>query len=64
MLLIRDLVHQALTSGYLTLEAEAQLRCLLRSKYDQEDFKAFMQLQKAAMAGVVIQQSRCSVAKS
>jgi hypothetical protein len=64
MILIRDVVQQALISGYLTLEAEAQLRRLLRSKYDVEDFNAFMQLQQAAMAGFVIQQSRLLIAKN
>lgn len=58
MMLIRELVEQALTIGYLTVEAEEQLRQLLRKKYDNEDFNAFMTLQKAAMTGLVKQQSR------
>ncbi|MBD1837585.1 hypothetical protein H6F78_21570 [Coleofasciculus sp. FACHB-64] len=58
MMLIRELVEQALTIGYLTVEAEDQLRQLLRKKYDNEDFNAFMTLQKAAMTGLVKQQSR------
>ncbi|MEW5857902.1 MAG: hypothetical protein AB1861_11050 [Cyanobacteriota bacterium] len=58
MMLIRELVEQALNIGYLTVEAEDQLRQLLRKKYDHEDFNAFMTLQKAAMAGRVKQQSR------
>ncbi|HAA30712.1 MAG TPA: hypothetical protein DCE56_27260 [Cyanobacteria bacterium UBA8553] len=58
MLLIRDVVQQALSTGYLTVEAEEQLRHMLTKKYDREDFKAFMSLQKAAMAGMVKQQSR------
>ncbi|MEP0794390.1 hypothetical protein NDI44_07650 [Trichocoleus sp. DQ-A3] len=57
-MLIRELVEQALTIGYLTVEAEDQLRQLLRKKYDNEDFNAFMTLQKAAMTGLVKQQSR------
>lgn len=57
-MLIRELVEQALTIGYLTVEAEEQLRQLLRKKYDNEDFNAFMTLQKAAMTGLVKQQSR------
>ncbi|HLP91036.1 MAG TPA: hypothetical protein VK184_20940 [Nostocaceae cyanobacterium] len=60
---IRDLVQTALTTGYLTVEAENQLRKLLASQYDLEDFNAFMALQEAAMSGQVKQQSReqCSV---
>ena len=58
MLLIRNLVQQALSTGYLTIEAEEQLRQMLATKYDREDLKAFMTLQQAAMAGKVKQQSR------
>lgn len=58
MLLIRNVVQQALSTGYLTIEAEEQLRQMLTKKYDLEDFKAFMSLQEAAMAGLVKQQSR------
>ncbi len=55
---IRDVVRQALETGYLTVEAEEILRQLLRKKYCQEDFEAFMTLQQAAMLGRVRQQSR------
>lgn len=58
MLLIRNLVQQALSTGYLTIEAEEQLRQMLATKYDLEDLKAFMTLQHAAMVGKVKQQSR------
>lgn len=58
MLLIRNLVQEALSTGYLTLEAEDQLRQMLAAKYDREDLKAFMTLQQAAMTGQVKQQSR------
>ncbi|MBV8886150.1 MAG: hypothetical protein JO235_19450 [Chroococcidiopsidaceae cyanobacterium CP_BM_RX_35] len=58
MALIRDVVQNALTSGYLTIEAENQLRQLLASKYEKEDFLAFMILQEAAMTGQVKQESR------
>jgi hypothetical protein len=58
MVLIRDLVKQTLSAGYLTIEVENQLRLLLRSKYDLEDLNAFMALQKAAMTGFVKQESR------
>jgi flagellar biosynthesis protein FliP len=58
MILIRDVVQKALSTGYLTIEAEEQLRQMLAKKYEREDLNAFMSLQQAAMAGVVKQQSR------
>jgi hypothetical protein len=59
MLLIRDLSQQALAIGYLTIEAENQLRRMLTTtKYDLEDLNAFMTLQLAAMSGLVKQESR------
>ena len=58
MALIRDVVKKAIKSGYLTLEAEEQLRVLLAKRYELEDFKAFMTLQQAAMTGQVKQESR------
>jgi hypothetical protein len=55
MLLIRDIVQQALATGYLTIPAQEQLRQLLQTtKYAQEDINAFMRLQKAAMDGQVL----------
>jgi DNA repair photolyase len=58
MLRIRDIVRQALMNGYLTIEAENQLRLLLKTKYDWEDLNAFRRLQEAAMSGFVSQESR------
>ncbi len=58
MILIRDLVQQAIASSYLTLEAEEQLRSLLQTKYETEDLKAFLKLQIAVMEGLVRQESR------
>jgi hypothetical protein len=59
MVLIRDLSQQAMTIGYLTIEAENQLRRMLTTtKYDLEDLNAFMTLQLAAMSGLVKQESR------
>ncbi|AFY42291.1 hypothetical protein [Nostoc sp. PCC 7107] len=55
---IRDVVQQVLSTGYLTVEAENQLRHLLSTRYDLEDFNAFMTLQEAAMNGKVKQESR------
>ncbi len=58
MILIREIVQQALANSYLTVEAEEQLRQLLRTKYEKEDLNAFMNLQHAAMEGRVRQESR------
>lgn len=55
---IRDLAQQALQTGYLTMAAEEQLRQLLSTRYELEDFNAFMSLQQAAMLGQVKQESR------
>ncbi|WP_223307390.1 hypothetical protein [Baaleninema simplex] len=55
---IRDLVREALETGYLSVEAEEQLRQCLTQKYDLEDFHAFVRLQQAAMQGKVRQESR------
>jgi hypothetical protein len=58
---IREVVQQVLSSGFLSIEAEDQLRRMLSTKYDREDFQAFMQLQNAAMIGSVRQESRLAV---
>jgi len=56
---IREIVQQTLATGYLTIAAQEQLRQLLQTtKYAQEDIKAFMTLQKAAMDGQVLQEIR------
>jgi hypothetical protein len=62
--LIREVVQQAINTGYLTIEAEEKLRLLLKSKYEQEDFEAFVALQQAAMLGQVKQESRELLAAS
>ncbi len=58
MKLIREIVKQALSTGYLTLEAEDKLRTMLKNKYEIEDLEAFIDLQQAAMIGLVKQESR------
>ncbi|HEY9851636.1 MAG TPA: hypothetical protein V6D28_19350 [Leptolyngbyaceae cyanobacterium] len=58
MLLIHEIVQQALLTGYLTIEAENQLRQLLKTKYNNQDLNAFITLQEAAMNGLVKQESR------
>lgn len=58
---IREVVAQVLQAGVLSIEAEERLRSLMAGKYDREDFQSFMQLQAAAMAGEVRQESRGEV---
>lgn len=58
MKLIREIVEQAIRTGYLTLEAEEKLRLMLKKKYEIEDLEAFVSLQQAAMIGMVKQESR------
>jgi len=58
MKLIREIVEQAINTGYLTVEAEEKLRKMLQNKYDLEDLEAFIDLQQAAMIGMVKQESR------
>ncbi|NET01492.1 MAG: hypothetical protein F6K62_05525 [Sphaerospermopsis sp. SIO1G2] len=55
---IKNLVETALKTGYLSIQAENQLRQLLATGYDVEDLNAFMSLQEAAMMGKVKQESR------
>ncbi len=59
MTIIGEVVQQALKTGYLTQNAENQLRLILTTtEYDLEDINAFMNLQLAAIAGFVKQESR------
>ena len=58
MEMIRQIVGQALNTGYLTVEAEEKLRMMLRNKYELEDLEAFIDLQQATMSGIVKQESR------
>ncbi|MEG4345424.1 hypothetical protein QUB70_19435 [Microcoleus sp. A003_D6] len=58
MVLIREVVQQAIVAGYLTVEAENQMQQIFASaNCDLEDLNAFMSLQLAAMAGRVRQES-------
>ncbi|WP_034936256.1 hypothetical protein [Gloeocapsa sp. PCC 73106] len=58
MVLIRDIAHNAITTGSLSLANEQKLRLMLKQKYEQEDLEAFMNLQQAVILGKVKQQSR------
>jgi hypothetical protein len=55
---IREIAKEALDKGFLSLEAEEQLRKMLKQKYDLDDLEAFMCLQRAAVSGTVKQESR------
>jgi hypothetical protein len=55
---ISDLVQKTLLDGYITVEAEEQLRKLLAAQYNNEDLNAFVTLQEAVMTGQVRQESR------
>ncbi len=55
---INDIVQQALTTGYLSVADENQLRQLLQQKLNADDLNAFWTLQNAVMTGCVKQQSR------
>ncbi len=58
MVLIRDVVQHALSTGFLSISDEHQLRLLLQSRYEPEDRTAFLHLQRATMEGFVRQESR------
>lgn len=55
---IREIVYQILRDGYLTVEAEEQVRRLFAVRYDLADIEALTQLQQAATSGIVKRQSR------
>ena len=61
---ISDLVQKSLLAGYLTIEAEEQLRKLLATQYNLQDLNAFVTLQEAVMTGRVRQESRERLQKS
>jgi hypothetical protein len=62
IVLIREVVQQAIAAGYLSLEAENEMQQSFSSaKCDLEDLNAFMSLQLAAMAGRVRQESLESI---
>ena len=58
MSVISKIVDQVLQSGYLTIEAEEQMRSLFDCGYNLEDIEALTRLQKAANLGRVKQQSQ------
>lgn len=62
-MLIREVIQQALTKGFLTAEAEKRLHLLLQTNDEIEDFDAFMTLQLAIITGRVRQES-CGESKA
>ncbi|MBW4684996.1 MAG: hypothetical protein KME40_07810 [Komarekiella atlantica HA4396-MV6] len=58
MVLIKEIVQKALTTGYLSVLAEDQMRVLIQTNYDSEDLDAWIILQRAVVAGDVKQESR------
>ncbi|MGD1852516.1 MAG: hypothetical protein ACFCBU_18690 [Cyanophyceae cyanobacterium] len=55
---IREIVQDALSQRYLSIDAEDGLRELLEGKYGRDDFHAFVSLQRAFLDGQIIQESR------
>ena len=64
MVFIRDLVQEAIETGYLSLETEEKIRDLLKICCNDEDLEAFVELQQAVIAGKVQQESREQQAKT
>ncbi|MBD6619199.1 hypothetical protein FNW02_26075 [Komarekiella sp. 'clone 1'] len=58
MVLIKEIVQEALTTGYLSVVAEDQMRVLIQTNYDSEDLDAWIILQRAVVTGDVKQESR------
>ncbi|WP_413166228.1 hypothetical protein ACL6C3_06145 [Capilliphycus salinus ALCB114379] len=59
MTCIHEVVNHALATGYLSIEAEDRLRQLLQTThYGVDEMNAFVNLQLAAMAGQIRQESR------
>lgn len=61
---MKEIVEQALNTGYLSLAAQHQIRLLLQSDYDSEDLDAYIILQRAVVAGDVKQEPRVQKSSS
>ncbi|BAY93354.1 MULTISPECIES: hypothetical protein [unclassified Tolypothrix] len=55
---MKEIVEQALTTGYLTIAAQNQIQSLLASDYDSDDLDAYIILQRAVVAGDVTKEAR------
>lgn len=58
MVLIKEIVQQALKAGYLSVADQNRIQVLFQKSYDSEDLDAFIILQRAVAAGDVKQESR------
>jgi hypothetical protein len=58
MALIKEIVQEALNTGYLSVVAEDQIRMLIQTNYDSDDLDAWIILQRSIVAGDVKQESR------
>ncbi|MFN6514643.1 MAG: hypothetical protein RMY29_009090 [Nostoc sp. CreGUA01] len=58
MTLIKQIVEEALATGYLSIVAEEEMRSLIQSDYDSEDLDAWILLQRSVVSGDVKQESR------
>ncbi|MBW4612790.1 MAG: hypothetical protein KME21_05820 [Desmonostoc vinosum HA7617-LM4] len=58
MILMQEIVQEALKTGYLSAAAEDRMRSLIQNNYDSEDLDAWIILQRAVSAGEVKQESR------
>lgn len=58
MILIKEIVKQALTTGYLSAKSQDQIRNLLQTNYDSEDIDALIILQRSIASGKVQQELR------
>ncbi|MBW4570242.1 MAG: hypothetical protein KME31_20095 [Tolypothrix carrinoi HA7290-LM1] len=58
MVLIRDIVQQALNTGSLSIPADEQLQQLLQTEFEEKDIDALMLLQEAVQSGRVRKEYR------
>ncbi|MBW4479202.1 MAG: hypothetical protein KME54_20685 [Tolypothrix brevis GSE-NOS-MK-07-07A] len=58
MVLIRDIVQQALNTGSLSIPADEQLQQLLQTEFEEKDIDALMLLQEAVQSGRVRKECR------
>jgi hypothetical protein len=58
MVLIRDIVQQALFTGSLSIPADEHLQQLLQTEFEEKDIDALMLLQEAVQSGRVRKEYR------
>jgi metal-dependent amidase/aminoacylase/carboxypeptidase family protein len=56
MILIKEVVQQALNNGYLSKTAQKQIDAILQTDYDSEDIDSLIILRRAIVAGTVRQE--------